>query len=81
MKNFMISTINRLTSHYEQKHGYRPNLLYVNSSQLEILKEQFSEPNISIISQLIGMEIIIVESAVDAYVSWAQISWKHTAIA
>lgn len=77
----MISTINRLTREFEAKHGYRPNLLYVNAEKLELLKEQFSEPQIDIISQLIGMEIIIVKDLKECYVSWAQISWKHTSIA
>lgn len=77
----MISTINRLTQKYEQKHGYRPNLLYVNSQQLELLNEQFCESKIDVISQLIGMEIIIVQDLQQSYVSWAQISWKHRSIA
>jgi len=77
----MISTINRLTREFEKKHGYRPNLLYLNAEKLELLKEQFSEPQIDIISQLIGMEIIIVNDLKESYVSWAQISWKHTSIA
>ena len=77
----MISTINQLTQKYEQKHGYRPNLLYLNSALLQKLKEQFCEPDIDVISQLIGMEIIIVQDLKQPYVSWAQISWKHTSIA
>ena len=81
MKTTMISTINRLSKAFEDSKGYRPNLLYVNSIQLNLLKKQFREPNIDIISQLIGMEIIIVDSAEEAYVSWAQINWKHRSIA
>jgi hypothetical protein len=77
----MISTINRLTQHYETKHGHRPNLLYVNTQQLETLQAQFCEESIDVISQLIGMEIIIVQETQEPYVSWAQISWKHKAIA
>lgn len=77
----MISTINNLTQRFEDKKGFRPNLLYINASQLDLLKKQFKEPNIEVISQLIGMEIIIVESCKEAYVSWAQITWKHRSIA
>jgi len=77
----MISTINRLTQQYEQKKGFRPNLLYLNAEQLELLKEQFCEPKIDVISQLIAMEIIIVQDLQQPYVSWAQISWKHSSIA
>jgi hypothetical protein len=77
----MISTINRLSQQYEQKKGFRPNLLYINTQQLELLKEQFCEPKIDVISQLIGMEIIIVQDLQQAYVSWAQVSWKHRSIA
>ena len=77
----MISTINRLTQHYETKHGHRPNLLYVNIQQLETLQGQLCEANIDVISQLIGMEIIIVKDIQESYVSWAQMSWKHKSIA
>ncbi|MFK5984747.1 MAG: hypothetical protein QM479_04905 [Pseudomonadota bacterium] len=77
----MISTINRLTVQYEKKHKHRPNLLYINNKQLELLIEQFCETKIDVISQLIGMEIIIVQDLQQSYVSWAQISWKHNSIA
>ena len=74
----MLSKVNQLTLSYEQKHGFRPNLLYVNTAQLELLKEQLSEPEIEILAQLIGMDIVIVESSTKAHVSWAQITWKHS---
>jgi len=74
----MLSTISRLTNSYQKQHGYRPNLLYLNTAQLELLKEQISEPDIEIVSQLIGMEIILISDNKKAYVSWAQISWKHS---
>jgi hypothetical protein len=74
----MLSLINQLTSQYEQKNGFRPNLLYVNADQLELLKEQLSEPDIEILSQLIGMEIILIDVHSKTKVSWAQITWKHS---
>ena len=77
----MISTINRLTQQYEKKQDCRPNLLYLNTQQLELLKEQLCEKKVDVISQLIGMEIIIVQNIQEPYVSWAQISWKHKSIA
>lgn len=74
----MLSQINQLTIKYEQKHGFRPNLLYVNTTQLELLKEQLSEPDIAILTQLIGMDIVIVETSSKPHLSWAQIPWKHS---
>ncbi len=78
----MLSKINRMIDNFEQKNGFRPNLLYLNTSQLELLQEQLSEYDIAILSQLIGMEIVIVEnkgeSTLRPYVSWAQIHWKHS---
>ena len=76
----MISTINQLTTKFEQKHGYRPNLLYVNAEQLKTLQEQLCEYNLDIISQLLGMQIILVQDE-QAYVSWAPVAWKHKSIA
>jgi len=77
----MIATINKLSQQYEQKQGHRANLLYINNEQLELLKEQFCEKKVDAISQMIGMEIILVQDLKQAYVSWAQISWKHNSIA
>ena len=74
----MLSKVNQLTITYEQKHGFRPNLLYANTAQLELLKKQLSEPEICILAQLIGMDIVIVETTSKPYVSWAQIAWKHS---
>ncbi len=74
----MLSKVNQLTISYEQAHGFRPNLLYVNTAQLELLKEQLSEPDIEILAQLIGMDIVIVETSLKPRVSWAQIPWKHS---
>lgn len=74
----MLSKINRLIEDYEQQNGFRPNLLYLNTSQLELLQEQLSESDIAILTQLIGMDIVIVETNLKPHVSWAQIHWKHS---
>ncbi len=74
----MLSKINQLTIKYQQTHGFRPNLLYINTAQLELLKEQLSEYDIEILAQLIGMDIVIVETNLKPHLSWAQISWKHS---
>ena len=39
----MLSIINQLTTQYEQQNGFRPNLLYITSAQLELLKEQLGK--------------------------------------
>ncbi len=77
----MLSTINQLSQKYEKKHGCRPNLLYLNAESLKTLQEQLCEPHLNTISQLLGMEIILVQDLKEPYVSWAQISWKHKSIA
>ena len=77
----MLSVLNQLSSQFEQANGYRANLLYINTQQLEHLKEQLSESDLEILSQLIGMDIVIIENNSKAHVSWAQISWKHSKIA
>ena len=74
----MLSVLNQLTTRFEQKKGFRPNLLFINTEQLEQLKEQLSEADIEILSQLIGMDIVIEENTSEPHVSWAQISWKHS---
>ncbi len=74
----MLSAINRLINRFEQQNGFRPNLLYINTSQLELLQEQLSEHDIAVLAQLIGMDIVIVENTLKPHVSWAQIQWKHS---
>lgn len=74
----MLSVLNQLTTRFQQKKGFRPNLLFINTEQLEQLKEQLSEADIEILSQLIGMDIVIEENTSEPHVSWAQISWKHS---
>jgi len=74
----MLSIINQLTSQYEKGHGFRANLIFINSAHLELLKKQLSEPDIEILAQLIGMDIVLVEANSKPRVSWMQIPWKHS---
>ncbi len=74
----MLSKINQLIDGFEQKNGFRPNLLYLNTSQLELLQEQLSEHDIAILSQLISIDVVIVEGNLKPHVSYAQIHWKHS---
>lgn len=77
----MLSKINRLVREFEKAHGFRPNLLYLNTNDLSLLQLQLSEDKLNILSQLIGMEIIIIKNGHIPYVSWAQIPWRHARIA
>jgi hypothetical protein len=65
----MISFVMKLVNDFEEKHGCRPNLLYVNSEHLKRLCEDFDQgTDIQRISEMLEMEIIVSLDAVHPHV-------------
>lgn len=65
----MLSHIYRIVMQFEQTHGYRPNLLYLNPIHFYHLREQLDNRNIEQIRLLLGMEIIITNDAIHPHVA------------
>ena len=59
----MLSYIYRLAKQYEDLHGTLPNVVYLNSTHLNMLKTQIDNPaNIHEVFVNLGLELILSES-------------------
>ena len=73
----MLGFIVRLVSSFEKEHGFRPNLLYINRTHSEHLKDAFDEQfSFSQIVEMLEMEIIIQPEATHPYVAWTQVGHR-----
>ncbi len=67
----MLSYIFRLAFDFEHKHGYWPNMLYLNTEQFRHWHDEFSNPDdFDEISRRLKMEIIISVDALHPHVAW-----------
>lgn len=74
----MLSYVYQVTSQFEMEHGFSPNLIYMNYTHLECLKQEMEDPlDLDSMVQLLGMEIIVHQDVVHPTVSWADSPWKH----
>jgi len=74
----MLNYVYQVVSQFETEHGYSPNLIYLNYTHLECLKQEMADPHdLDGIVQLLGMEIIIHQDVVHPMVSWANAPWKQ----
>lgn len=68
----MLSFIYQQADKFEQKHGVRPNLLYLNQVHAEQLQACFSElHNLEGIKEMLQMEIIINQDIPHPHMAWA----------
>ena len=73
----MLGFIVRLISSFEKEHGFRPNLLYINRTHCQHLKDAFDERfSFSKISKMLQMEIIIEPEATHPHVAWTQVAHR-----
>jgi len=83
VKNFlgeklMLSHIYSVAREFEKEHGFSPNVLYMNYTHLECLKQQLEDPNdFNSILVFLGMELILEPNTVDPCVSWARRPWTQ----
>ncbi len=76
----MLSYIFRLAVDFERKHGYWPNMLYLNTEHFRHWHQEFENPDdFDEISRRLHMEIIISVDALHPHVAW--IPNRHQAIA
>jgi hypothetical protein len=61
----MLSYIYQIANTFEQSHGIKPNLLYLNPIHFSNLREQLAELNTrDELIRFLGMEIIITPEAI-----------------
>jgi hypothetical protein len=77
----MLSFIYRLVHDFEQEHGIHPNLLYLNPSHLQFLREQLgNEVQLDNIVKLLGMEIMVTNEVIHPHVVWTHQPWHLEAM-
>jgi hypothetical protein len=77
----MLSFIYKLVSDFEQRHGIRPNLLYLSEVHAIHLKDGFSdEYDLKQITDMLGMEIIIDRGVIHPHVAWTRLYESQAAV-
>jgi hypothetical protein len=74
----MLSFIVSLVNHYEERHGARPNLVYMNEAHYEYLREEL--PGIrghEGIVAMLGVDIALSDSAMHPHVATAKLAAEH----
>lgn len=74
----MLSFIYRLVHDYEQEHGFRPNVLYLNRGHFEHMRQELAEiRDLGTMSHLLGMEIVLDPELTQPHVNWTSIDWRR----
>ncbi len=74
----MLSFIVTLVNNYEQRHGARPNLVYMNEMHYEYLREEL--PGVrghEDVIALLGLDIALSDEAIRPHVATARLSAEH----
>lgn len=67
----MLGFIYRLVFDYDQEHGMRPNLLYLNHEHAKRLTDDFDHQyDLHTIMGILNMEIIIEKEIIHPHVGW-----------
>ena len=70
----MLGFIVRLVNNFEKAHGFKPNLLYINRTHSEHLKNSFDETfSFNQIAEMLRMEIIIEPETMHPHVAWTHV--------
>ena len=74
----MLSFIYRIAKEFEQEHGYRPNVLYLNHRHFSQLKRELAEiQNLGTMSRLLGMEIVLESDLTHPHTYWTPVDWER----
>lgn len=67
----MLSYILRLAFDFERKHGFWPNMVYLNTEQFRHWEGEFEDPaDFDEISRRLSMGIVISVDALHPHVAW-----------
>ncbi|MHB1951210.1 MAG: hypothetical protein ACYCQK_07015 [Acidiferrobacteraceae bacterium] len=74
----MLSVIVNLVNHYERAHGSRPNVLYMNETHYEYLREEMpgARSHRDIVT-LLGIDIALTDDAIRPHVATAAFGEEH----
>lgn len=74
----MLSFVMSLVNHYEERYGNRPNIVYMNESHYEFLREEM--PGIRAhdeVVALLGIDISLSDEALSPHVATAEFLEQH----
>lgn len=75
----MISFLCRLANRFETEHGYRPNILYLNSKHYTQLRSDLSEiKNLGDLVTFLGMEVVLDSEMTHPHVAYSVIDWEKS---
>lgn len=74
----MLSFLCRLANKFEQEHGYRPNVLFMNKNHFDSLFDALAEiKDLDALTKFMGMELILSPDSCQPHVGWSPVEWKH----
>lgn len=73
----MLSLIYQLSSEFEQRHGVRPNLIYLNPLHHTQFCNDYPDPAVrSRVMEHLGMEVVIDRDVIHPHVAWSSTAQK-----
>lgn len=73
----MLSFLIQIANQFEQEHGHRPNVLYINPQHFKSLQDSLAEiKGLDALTQFMGMEIVLSNESSQPHLGWSSIEWK-----
>ncbi len=77
----MLSFLIQIANQFENEHGYRPNVLYINPQHFKTLQGALSEiRGLDALTRFLGMEIVLADDACQPHLAWSSVEWKHAKV-
>ena len=77
----MLSFLYQLARQFQSRHGYKPNVLYLNHNHFKCLQQELAAiRDLDELTQFLGMEIVLVSDANQPHLAWSPVDW-HGAVA
>lgn len=74
----MLSYLYQITRDFERRHGYPPNLLYLNQRHFEQLQSELTNiPNLAGLTLFLGMELVLSTDYTHPEVVWSAVEWRR----
>lgn len=73
----MISFLYQMANHFEQEHGFRPNILYLNPEHYQQLRlDLIRIRDLEELVQFLGMEVVLDREMGHPHVAYSPIDWR-----
>ncbi len=77
----MLSFLIQIANEFENEHGYRPNVLYINPQHFKSLQGALSEiRGLDALTRFLGMEIVLSNESSQPHLAWSPVEWKHAVV-